>query len=82
MDQSWRITLFGTLRVQQADRVLTRFKYQKVGGLLAYLAYQPRQMHSREVLVEIFWPESTPEAGRAASGGRDAPKWEWNERKS
>jgi len=61
----WHITLFGGLRVQRGEQVITRFKYQKVGCLLAYLAYYPRQMHAREVLVELFWPESTLESGRA-----------------
>ena len=62
---SWRITLLNGLRLERDAQSITRFKYQKVGGLLAYLAYHRRQMHTREVLVETFWPESSPEAGRA-----------------
>src|SRR5262249_5335413 len=38
--------------------------YQKVGGLLAYLAFHARQMHAREILVEMFWPESNPDTAR------------------
>ena len=64
MFEPWRITLLGGLRAQREDQVITRFKYQKVGGLLAYLAYHVRQMHSREILVDIFWPESSPETAR------------------
>jgi predicted ATPase/DNA-binding SARP family transcriptional activator len=69
MNQSWRITLLGGLRVERGEeaadkQVITRFKSHKVGGLLAYLAYHLRQAHSREVLIEMFWPDSPPEQGR------------------
>ncbi len=66
MTEPWRISLFGTLRVQRGDRTISRFKSQKTGGLLAYMAFHLRQAHPREVLIEVFWPESTPEAGRAS----------------
>ncbi len=45
MDAPWRITLFGGLRVEQGDRVITRFRTQKAGALLAYLAYHCQQAH-------------------------------------
>jgi predicted ATPase/DNA-binding SARP family transcriptional activator len=64
MNGPWRITLFGGLCIQQDERVITRFKSQKVGALLAYLAYHLRQIHSREVLIDLFWPDSALEAGR------------------
>ena len=64
MNEPLSITLLGGLQVQQGDRFITRFKSQKIGALLAYLAYHLPQMHSREILVERFWPESTLEAGR------------------
>ncbi|HLK60324.1 MAG TPA: hypothetical protein VKU00_27430, partial [Chthonomonadaceae bacterium] len=62
--EPWRITLIGGLRAERGGTTITRFKYQKVGGLLAYLAYHLPQVHSREVLIDLFWPESAPEAGR------------------
>jgi DNA-binding SARP family transcriptional activator len=64
MNELVRITLLGGLEVQQGDRLITRFKSQKIGALLAYLAYHLHQMHSREVLIDLFWPESMLEAGR------------------
>ncbi len=66
LTQPWRIQLFGGLLVQNDNLLLTRFKTQKIAGLLAYLAYHLPQVHSREVLIDLFWPESATEAGRAS----------------
>src|ERR1041385_6829023 len=64
--EPWHIQLLGSLRLQQRDTTITRFKTQKIAGLLAYLAYHLQQAHPREVLIDLFWPESAPEAGRAS----------------
>ncbi|HZP83418.1 MAG TPA: hypothetical protein VFB21_17370 [Chthonomonadaceae bacterium] len=48
MHQQLRITLLGGLCVQQGERTVTRFKSQKIGALLAYLAYHLQQAHPRE----------------------------------
>ena len=64
MDALWRIELFGGLCVKSSDRVLTRFRTHKTGALLAYLAYYRQQPHSREVLIELHWPEDASESGR------------------
>lgn len=70
MPEPWRVTLFGTLRLSRGDQTITRFKYQKVGGLLAYLAFHRHQMHARETLVEMFWPGiESPEAARNSLSG-------------
>ncbi len=58
MSDPWRVTLLGGLRAQQGERVITRFKTQKVAALFAYLAFHLRQAHPREVLIELLWPES------------------------
>ena len=63
MDHPLRIELFGGLRAIVGDREITRFRTQKTGALLAYLAFHPRP-HSREVLIDILWPESAIETGR------------------
>jgi predicted ATPase/DNA-binding SARP family transcriptional activator len=63
MSQPCHIQLLGTLRVQQAARLLTRFPTYKTAALLASLAYHP-QPQSRERLIETFWPDTTPERGR------------------
>jgi predicted ATPase/DNA-binding SARP family transcriptional activator/Tfp pilus assembly protein PilF len=58
MSEPWRINLFGSLRAQRGERIVTRFKTQKVASLFAYLAFHLRQAHSREILMEMLWPES------------------------
>lgn len=63
MNELWKITLFGSLKAERGNhatdpQVITRFKTQKVASLLAYLAYHLRQAHSREILIEMLWPES------------------------
>src|SRR5436309_15987074 len=64
MDARWRIELFGGLRAQRGEQILTRFRTQKTALLLAYLAYHSRRTHSREALIELLWPESEAELGR------------------
>ena len=58
MNEPWRVTLFGSLRAQHGDQVITRFKTQKVASLFGYLAYHLRQAHARELMIELLWPES------------------------
>ena len=65
MQDRWRIELFGGLRVRSGDREISRFRSQKTGALLGYLARHPDRRHPREVLVEVFWPGSDPQQGRA-----------------
>lgn len=60
----YRIELFGGLRVHLDGQTITRFRTQKAASLLAFLAFYPRTSHPREQLVELFWPELSPEAGR------------------
>src|SRR5207253_2992050 len=50
----WRIEMFGRLRALNADRVVDRFRTEKTGSLLAYLAYFGDRSHSREELIEMF----------------------------
>jgi predicted ATPase/DNA-binding SARP family transcriptional activator len=64
VDPLCRIELLGGLRVLQDKRAITRFRTQKAGALLAYLAYHLDHAHPREVLIELLWPWSAPAAGR------------------
>jgi class 3 adenylate cyclase/DNA-binding SARP family transcriptional activator len=64
MDVRWRIQLLGRLQATQGGRVVSRFRSQKYGLLLAYLAYHQHSSHAREELVELLWPEGDPDAGR------------------
>jgi len=55
----------GGLRVRQGRRTITRFRTQKTGALLAYLAFYRHRTHAREILIEMVWPEApTALAGR------------------
>jgi predicted ATPase/DNA-binding SARP family transcriptional activator len=64
MDARCRIQLLGGLRVQQGDRVITRFRTQKTGALLAHLAYHLHQAPPREVLVDLLWSDSELQSGQ------------------
>jgi predicted ATPase/DNA-binding SARP family transcriptional activator len=59
------IYLLGGLRVEAGNEVVTRFRTQKTGALLAYLALHLQRAHSREELADLFWPDIDPEAARA-----------------
>src|SRR5256714_3346414 len=58
MNDPWRVSLFGGLTARLGEQVITRFKTQMVASLFAYLAFHLRQAHSREILIELLWPES------------------------
>lgn len=60
----WRITLLGGLSLIRGDRVLIRFRTQKTALLLAYLAHYRHRIHRRDELIELLWPDSSPEGGR------------------
>jgi predicted ATPase len=64
LQEPWRIEMFGGLKARQGEREITRFQTHKAGALLAYLAYHLHQVHSREQLAELLWPETPPETGR------------------
>jgi DNA-binding SARP family transcriptional activator len=64
MDMRWHITLLGTLRAEGDGRVVSRFYTQKMGALLAYLAYHRHRSHPRDALIDLLWPEADPRAGR------------------
>src|SRR5436309_13513783 len=56
-EQRWRIELFGGLRAQQGERVVTHFESRKVAALLACLALRLQRAQPRELLAEQLWPE-------------------------
>jgi predicted ATPase/DNA-binding SARP family transcriptional activator/Tfp pilus assembly protein PilF len=62
--EPWSIQLLGRSRATQAGREITRFRTQKTASLFAYLAHSCHRPHPRGDLVELFWPEEDPEAGR------------------
>lgn len=64
MGVSWRIELLGGLRAVSGNREITRFRTQKTALLLAYLACHLPRSHTREQLLDLFWPELQEEHGR------------------
>src|SRR5579871_1747205 len=64
MEKLWRIELFGGLTARSGHTAISRFYSRKVGALFARLALYSEQAHSREELVERFWPDTRPDAGR------------------
>ncbi len=66
MDPRYRIRMLGSLRAQQGEREISRFRSERTGALLAYLAYHLSESIPREVLAETIWPGQTPRAGRTS----------------
>ena len=66
LPQVWKIYMFGQLTARMGGQEITRFRTHQTAALLAFLAYHPRQSHSREELIDRFWPDSTLEAGRGS----------------
>ncbi|MBC8102752.1 MAG: tetratricopeptide repeat protein [Cytophagales bacterium] len=64
MTESWRIRLLGKLEALQGEQVIARFRTQKTGLLLAYLALYRERDHPREVLLDTLWPDSDLSAAR------------------
>ncbi len=55
--------LFGAFTVHAGDRLIDRWTSKKARQLLAFLATAPDRAASRETLVELFWPGSSPARG-------------------
>lgn len=60
----WDVQLFGGLRIQSGDRVVTRFRTRSVDGIFAYLALHLGQDIRREKLIDLGWPGSEPLQGQ------------------
>ncbi len=63
-DDVWRIEMFGGLKAERGDVVLTHFETRKVGALLGCLALGLPRSYSRELLAEQLWPDEDWEAIR------------------
>lgn len=59
----YRISLCDGVRVQCGEVEVTKFRTQKAARLLAFLALNPGS-HSRDRLIELFWPDLELDAAR------------------
>lgn len=55
------LSFFGAFQAMLGNKLLTNFRSAKVQGLLVYLALTPQQLHARDALAALFWPDE-PEA--------------------
>ncbi|MFK8080108.1 MAG: BTAD domain-containing putative transcriptional regulator [Granulosicoccus sp.] len=63
-DQRPRLHLFGTPILKDAQNKILSVRGRKSMALLAYLAVTHPQVHSRERLADLFWPDSTDKDAR------------------
>jgi len=61
---TWQLELLGGLRATRGRRVLTRFPTRKTGHVLAMLSLHPERPRTRDAVIDAFWPDSAPAAGR------------------
>jgi predicted ATPase/DNA-binding SARP family transcriptional activator len=59
-----RVQLLGGLCLRSNGTAVNRFRTRKCTELLAYLARHLGNRSSREVLIEMLWPDCEPKAGR------------------
>ncbi len=58
------ISLLGRFEVMLDSKPLTRFRTDKMRALLAYLVVEAEQVHRREMLAGLLWPDVPEEAAR------------------
>ena len=63
-EAAWRVDLFAGLTARRGETPMDKFPTQKVGALLAMLAFYPRQRHTREELIDMLWPDADLTAAR------------------
>ena len=57
------LSFFSAFQATLNGKPLTRFRSVKSQGLLIYLVLNGQQLHAREVLATLFWPEEPEENG-------------------
>lgn len=58
-----RFYLFGTFELWAGDKALTHWPSRKSRMLLAYLTMEKNRLLPKDVLVELFWPDSSLSRG-------------------
>lgn len=59
------IQAFGKLQMQYQDKTTTTFPTRHVEALFGYLLLYPETEHHREKLIELLWPDGSPDNARA-----------------
>ena len=65
-DQGLKLTLLGGFEAHLNGCPVSGFAYNKMRALLAYLAVEREQDHSREVLAELLWSGNDPKTARGS----------------
>jgi predicted ATPase/DNA-binding SARP family transcriptional activator len=60
----WDVELLGGFKARYGDQEISRFPTRKAAALLAYLAYYNDRSHTREELIDRFWPDLDLDAAR------------------
>jgi DNA-binding SARP family transcriptional activator/FixJ family two-component response regulator len=58
------VFLLGRFRVMVGSRIMDDWPSRKGKSIFAYLAYHGDKRIYRDVLMDVFWPKSTPESAR------------------
>lgn len=66
LEEKWRVGMLADLVLSRGEQSIRRFRTQKTGELLAYLALNLDRAVSREELADRIWAESDRNAGRAS----------------
>jgi eukaryotic-like serine/threonine-protein kinase len=59
------ISFLGSLEINLDNVPVTNFAYDKVWALLVYLIVESQQIHHRESLAALLWPDFPPERARS-----------------
>jgi len=60
----WQVQMLGAFTARRGRQEVSRFRTRKMASLLAYLSCHKEQAHPREGVIERFWPDASPCAGR------------------
>jgi DNA-binding SARP family transcriptional activator len=64
MNTRLKVKMFGWLRAEAGETVITHFRTRKTSALFGYLAFHSDRSHPREFLADMLWPEARGSASR------------------
>ena len=64
MEPRLNVKMFGWLRAEAGETVITHFRTRKTSALFGYLAFHSERSHPREFLADMLWPEARGGASR------------------